>query len=51
MYEELLARASLFRDLSPRELTWLGDACRERDYAPGEHIQRQWPSVDPISFL
>jgi CRP/FNR family transcriptional regulator len=41
MYEELLATVTFFRDLSPRELTWLGDACRERDYAPGEHIQRQ----------
>lgn len=50
MYEELLARASLFRDLSPRELTWLGDACRERDYAPGEHIQRQG-STSAIGLL
>lgn len=41
MYEELLATVSLFRDLSPRELTWLSDACRERDYAPGDYIQRQ----------
>ena len=41
MYEDFLATVSLFRDLSPRELTWLSDACRERAYAPGEHIQRQ----------
>lgn len=41
MYEDLLATVALFRDLSPRELTWLGEACRERDYAPGEQIQRQ----------
>jgi CRP-like cAMP-binding protein len=41
---------SLFRDLSPRELTWLGDACRERDYAPREYIQRQG-STSAIGLL
>ena len=41
MYEDLLATVPLFRDLSWRELAWLGDACREREYATGEHIQRQ----------
>jgi CRP/FNR family transcriptional regulator, cyclic AMP receptor protein len=41
MYEELLARVPLFKDLSRRELAWLDDACRERDYAPGEVLVRQ----------
>jgi len=50
MYEELLETVSLFRDLSPRELTWLGDACRERDYAPREYIQRQG-STSAIGLL
>jgi CRP/FNR family transcriptional regulator, cyclic AMP receptor protein len=41
MYEELLARVPLFQDLSRRELAWLDDACRERDYTPGEVLARQ----------
>lgn len=41
MYEDLLAHAPLFRDLPRRELAWLGDACRERDYASGEEALRQ----------
>jgi len=41
MYEELLAQAPLFQDLSRRELAWLGDACREREYAPGDVLVRQ----------
>lgn len=41
MYEDVLAMIPLFRDLSWRERSWLGEACRERDYAPGDHLQRQ----------
>jgi CRP/FNR family cyclic AMP-dependent transcriptional regulator len=41
MYEELLAQAPLFQDLSRRELAWLGDACREREYARGDVLVRQ----------
>lgn len=41
MYEEWLVRTPLFHGMSERELTWLGDACRERTYAPGERILRQ----------
>jgi CRP/FNR family cyclic AMP-dependent transcriptional regulator len=41
MYEELLAQVPLFQDLSRRELAWLGDACREREYAPGDILLRQ----------
>lgn len=41
MYEDALATIPLFRELSWRELSWLGEACRERDYAPGDHLQRQ----------
>jgi CRP-like cAMP-binding protein len=41
MYEDLLASVPLFRDLSWRERVWLGDACRERIYTLGDHIQRQ----------
>jgi CRP-like cAMP-binding protein len=45
MYEDLLARVPLFRDLSRRELTWLDDACRERAYAPGEVLAHQGSGV------
>ena len=41
MYEELLAGVPLLQELSHRELTWLGDACRERDYAPDAVLARQ----------
>jgi CRP/FNR family cyclic AMP-dependent transcriptional regulator len=41
MYEELLARVPLFQELSRRELAWLGDTCREREYAPGDVLVRQ----------
>ena len=41
MYEDVLAMVPLFRDLSWRECSWLGDACREREYAPGDCLQRQ----------
>lgn len=41
MYEDLLARTPLFRDLPQRELAWLGEACRERDYAAGQEALRQ----------
>lgn len=41
MYEDVLATVPLFRDLSWRERAWLGDACREREYAPGDCLQRQ----------
>lgn len=41
MYEDVLATVPLFRDLSWRERSWLGEACRERDYALGNHLQRQ----------
>lgn len=41
MYEDVLAMIPLFRDLSWRERSLLGEACRERDYAPGDHLLRQ----------
>ena len=41
MYEDMLATVPLFQNLSWRERSWLGDACRERDYAPGDDLQRQ----------
>jgi CRP-like cAMP-binding protein len=40
MYEDLLRQAPLFQDISRRELTWLGEACRERDYAAGDALIR-----------
>lgn len=45
MYEELLARVPLFQDLSRRELAWLDDACRERDYGPGEVLAHRGGGV------
>ena len=51
MYEDLLACAPLFRDLPQRELAWLGDACRERDYAPGEEALRQGGGGLGFAFL
>jgi CRP-like cAMP-binding protein len=41
VYEELLARVPLFRELARRELAWLADACRERAYGPNEVLVRQ----------
>lgn len=41
MYEELLAQVPLFHDMSRRELTWLSEACREREYVPGQTILSQ----------
>jgi CRP/FNR family transcriptional regulator, cyclic AMP receptor protein len=41
MYEELLARVPLFQELAHRELRWLGDACREREYTAGQVLVRQ----------
>jgi signal-transduction protein with cAMP-binding, CBS, and nucleotidyltransferase domain len=41
MYEDLLREAPLFQELSHRELTWLGDACRGRDYAAGDALVRK----------
>jgi CRP-like cAMP-binding protein len=41
MYEDLLTRMPLFAELSRRELSWLADACREREYAPGDTLVRQ----------
>lgn len=40
MYEDLLRQVPLFQDLSHRELTLLGDACRARDYAAGDTLVR-----------
>lgn len=39
-YEAYLACVPLFRDLSPRELTWLSAGCREREYAAGAELAR-----------
>jgi CRP-like cAMP-binding protein len=41
MYENLLGHVSLFHDLARRELLWLGDACRERDYLRGQVLMQQ----------
>jgi CRP-like cAMP-binding protein len=41
MYSDLLAQTPLFRDLSGRELSWLADACRERECVAGEVLARQ----------
>ena len=41
MYEDVLASMGLFRDLPRRELAWLGEACREREYAAGEALIHQ----------
>ncbi|WIG59180.1 MAG: hypothetical protein OJF49_001927 [Ktedonobacterales bacterium] len=41
MYEDLLARVPLFANLSWRERAWIADACRERDYLPGDDLMRQ----------
>jgi CRP/FNR family transcriptional regulator, cyclic AMP receptor protein len=41
VYEELLAQVPLFRELSRRELAWLAEGCREREYAPGEDVMRR----------
>ncbi len=45
MYEALLARVPLFQELSRRELALLADACRERDYAPGEVLAHRGVGV------
>jgi CRP-like cAMP-binding protein len=41
MYSDLLAQTPLFKDLSGRELSWLADACRERECVPGEVLVPQ----------
>jgi CRP-like cAMP-binding protein len=41
MYEELLTKVPLFRELSKRELKSVGECCRERDYAAGDLLLRQ----------
>lgn len=51
MYEELLASAPLFRDLPRRELAWLGDACREREYALGDEVLRQSSGGIGFAFI
>lgn len=40
VYEDHLAQVRLFRDLWPRELTWLSEGCREREYAAGAALAR-----------
>jgi CRP/FNR family cyclic AMP-dependent transcriptional regulator len=44
MYEAMLARVRLFQDLSRRDLTWLSEGCREREYPAGTVLVRagQW---------
>ena len=51
MYEDILATVPLFRDLSPRELTWLPDTCRERDYAPGQTLVHQAASGSGLFII
>lgn len=51
MYEDLLARAPLFHDLPRRELTLLGDACREREYAAGETLASQGGGGAGFAFI
>lgn len=52
MYEDVLASMALFRGLPRRELAWLGEACREREYAAGETLMRQGSGgVGLISIL
>lgn len=51
MYEELLAGIALFRDLPRRELAWLGEACREREYAAGEELARQGSGGVGLIFI
>jgi CRP/FNR family transcriptional regulator, cyclic AMP receptor protein len=41
MYESQLATVPLFQDLSWRERSWIGDACRERLYVAGDEVTRQ----------
>jgi hypothetical protein len=41
MYEDALARAPLFHDISHRELSWLSEACRERVYPIGTALVEQ----------
>jgi CRP/FNR family transcriptional regulator len=38
MYEDLLACVPLFAELTRRELGWLADACREREYVTGDTL-------------
>jgi CRP-like cAMP-binding protein len=51
MYEELLESSPLFRGLPRRELTWLGESCREREYAAGEELIRQGSGAIGLIFV
>ena len=51
MYEDMLERIALFRDLPRRELTWLGEACREREYPVGETLMRQGNGGGGLIFI
>lgn len=51
VYEDVLASMALFRDLPRRELAWLGEACREREYAAGEALMRQGSGGVGLIFI
>jgi signal-transduction protein with cAMP-binding, CBS, and nucleotidyltransferase domain len=51
MYEELLETSPLFRDLPRRELTRLGEGCREREYVVGEELTRQGSGAIGLIFV
>lgn len=41
MYEDILARVDLFRDLTREELGEIGNSCRERTYTAGTPLVKQ----------
>jgi CRP/FNR family transcriptional regulator, cyclic AMP receptor protein len=41
MYEDILARVDLFRDLTKEELGEIGNSCRERTYSAGTPLVKQ----------